>query len=56
MTEKNKTDPTSALVQYNALDTNAQYLLSSFLQMAAAMILNIKQMKPDTAQEVQSND
>ncbi len=50
MTEKNKTDTTTALVQYNALDANTQYLMSSFLQMAAAMILNIKQANPNGSQ------
>ncbi len=57
MTDKRKTDTSSALEQFSALDSGTKYLLLSFLQMAAAVILNVKQVqKPDTAQEVQHNE
>lgn len=46
MVKKNKTDTASALEQYNSFDASTQYLLSSFLQLTAAIILNIKQIKP----------
>lgn len=53
MVKKNKTDTASALEQYNSFDASTQYLLSSFLQLTAAIILNIKQIKP---QEVKDDE